>query len=78
MGFIAWIREKKEQRRIAALQRNKPWVYRQTYIRCGKPGCHCATSVGHGPYWYADQHVAGRTRTRYIGKVLPSDVRHDD
>ena len=22
------------------------------YVRCGKKGCHCERSRGHGPYWY--------------------------
>jgi hypothetical protein len=29
-------------------------IYRQQYVRCGKPGCHrCPpTGPGHGPYWF--------------------------
>lgn len=38
--------------------------------RCGKPSCHCASGEGHGPYWYAYFHEAGRLRSRYIGKSL--------
>lgn len=22
------------------------------WVRCGKPGCHCARGERHGPYWY--------------------------
>jgi hypothetical protein len=29
-------------------------IYRQQYVRCGKPNCQrCPpTGPGHGPYWY--------------------------
>jgi hypothetical protein len=52
-------------------------IYRQQYVRCGKPGCRrCPpTGPGHGPYWYG-YHWDYRQRTRsfYVGKTLPAGV----
>ncbi|MDP8970918.1 MAG: hypothetical protein M3N52_10585 [Actinomycetota bacterium] len=45
--------------------------YRQERVRCGR-GC---TACPHGPYWYAYWREAGRTRSQYIGRELPADVR---
>lgn len=44
---------------------------RQEQVRCGKQGC---TKCPHGPYWYAYWREKGRTRSRYVGKNLPSDL----
>lgn len=37
-------------------------------IRCGKPGCRCATdpSALHGPYFSWTRKVAGKTETRLL------------
>jgi hypothetical protein len=45
--------------------------YRQQHVRCGKACSACP----HGPYWYAYWHEGGRTRSQYIGRELPADVR---
>ena len=45
--------------------------YRQKYVRCGKD----CTACPHGPYWYASWKEGGRTRSAYIGRELPADVR---
>ncbi|MBI3537057.1 MAG: hypothetical protein HY070_05820, partial [Chloroflexi bacterium] len=29
----------------------------------------------HGPYWYAYWKEEGRTRSRYVGRVLPDKAR---
>jgi hypothetical protein len=41
------------------------------YIRCSKPGCHCANpgDPGHGPYRYRTWREAGQVRTQYLGKA---------
>jgi hypothetical protein len=52
-------------------------VYRQQYVRCGKPGCRkCPPQgPGHGPYWYGFYwDYRQRTRSFYVGKVLPPGV----
>lgn len=41
-------------------------------VRCGKANC---TRCPHGPYWYAYWKENGRTRSRYIGRVLPEKAR---
>ena len=46
-------------------------TYRSQRVRCGK-GC---ASCPHGPYWYAFWKEDGRSRSQYIGGVLPAEVR---
>jgi hypothetical protein len=41
-------------------------TYRQEWIYCGKECKKCP----HGPYWYCYWKEDGKTKTRYIGKVL--------
>ena len=50
----------------------RPVSYVLEMIRCGKPGCR---KCPHGPYWYAYWKWAGRTKKKYIGKVLPEKDR---
>jgi Family of unknown function (DUF6788) len=52
-------------------------IYRQQYVRCGKPACrHCPPhDPGHGPYWYGFYwDYRQRTRSFYVGKTLPAGV----
>lgn len=53
-------------------------TYRLQYTCCSKAKCRtCRGSrFAHGPYWFAFWTVGGRTRSKYIGKVLPSEVTH--
>lgn len=46
-------------------------TYRLQWIHCGKDRCRRL----HGPYWYAYWKSKGTTRSKYIGKKLPADVR---
>lgn len=32
----------------------------ERYIRCGKPGCNCANTPGHGPKYYLSVSYPGR------------------
>lgn len=45
--------------------------YRQQQVRCGRDCGSCP----HGPYWYAYWNEGGRSRSQYIGRELPADVR---
>lgn len=45
--------------------------YRQQAVRCGRDCASCP----HGPYWYAYWRESGRTRSQYIGSVLPGDLQ---
>ncbi len=44
-------------------------TFRYETVRCGKENC---SRCPHGPYWYAYWKEGGRTRSRYIGRTLPS------
>ena len=56
-------------------------LYKQEYVRCGKPRCRKCTEqqVGHGPYWYAYRFTKGHSIKRYVGLNLPDTVQvgHD-
>ena len=47
-------------------------TFRYETVRCGKKNC---TRCPHGPYWYAYWKEGGRTRSRYVGRVLPESAR---
>ena len=52
-------------------------IYRQQYVRCGKPTCKKCPPAGpgHGPYWYGFYwDYRQRTRSFYVGKQLPAGV----
>lgn len=48
-------------------------IFQLEWTRCGKRGCHCNVSEGHGPYWYS--YVWSKRKLRmvsaYVGRVLP-------
>ena len=47
-------------------------TYQLERVKCGKKKCkRCGRGPAHGPYWYAYWKAKGRTRTKYVGKVLP-------
>jgi len=45
-------------------------------IKCGDPSCHCMKKPEdyHGPYWYLFTKKNGKTRSKYVGKNLPTEV----
>ena len=43
-------------------------TFRYETVRCGKKNC---SKCPHGPYWYAYWKENGRTRSRYVGRLLP-------
>lgn len=47
-------------------------TFRYETVRCGKENC---SRCPHGPYWYAYWKENGRTRSRYIGRTLPTAAR---
>ena len=47
-------------------------TFRYETVRCGKTNC---TRCPHGPYWYVYWKEGGRTRSRYVGRVLPEKAR---
>ena len=46
-------------------------TYRSQFVRCGKD----CTACPHGPYWYAFWKEDGRSRSQYIGGVLPAEIQ---
>lgn len=44
-------------------------------VRCGKPGCHCATGERHGPYWFLRWRDGARQRRRYVSAEELDAVR---
>jgi hypothetical protein len=50
-------------------------TYQLEGVRCGKKNCHCVEGKPHGPYWYAYWTEGGRTKSQYVGKKLPRNVR---
>jgi hypothetical protein len=40
-------------------------------VRCGRSCVSCP----HGPFWYAYWKEGGRSRSQYIGRELPADIR---
>jgi predicted ATPase/DNA-binding SARP family transcriptional activator len=53
-------------------------TYRQQFTRCGKQRCRkCKEGSGHGPYWYAYWSSNGRTVSKYIGTVLPEQLKKE-
>jgi hypothetical protein len=50
-------------------------TYRLVLIRCGKERCRCATGIGHRSYWYVYWWEDGKTRSEYVGKKLPKEIK---
>jgi len=52
------------------------FTLRDELVRCGRKGCR---SCPHGPYRYAYWREGGRTRKKYIGKIVkPSSKQLDE
>ena len=47
-------------------------TFRYETVRCGKENC---TKCPHGPYWYVYWKENGRTRSRYVGRSLPTRAK---
>lgn len=62
----------KGRRGASSETRTMAKTYRLERVRCGKGKCRCASGEPHGPYWYAYWSEGGRTRSRYVGKKLPT------
>jgi hypothetical protein len=47
----------------------------ERYLRCGKPGCHCATGRGHGPKYYLSVSYSGRRpEMQYVSQEQKAEV----
>ena len=48
----------------------------ERYLRCGKPGCHCAQGRGHGPKYYLSiSHPHRRPELQYIPQAQQPQVQ---
>ena len=48
----------------------------ERYIRCGKPGCKCAETPGHGPKYYLSVSYPGRRPEQdYVPQKYQKQVR---
>ena len=45
------------------------------FVRCGTPGCKCATGDLHGPYYYRFWREDGRLRKVYVKRADVAAVR---
>jgi hypothetical protein len=72
MLIVAETRSASKSKGEFAMERLNGISYYQQTRKCGKEGCHCASGVEHGPYWYARD---GGDKVRYIGKDLPNDIQ---
>ncbi len=47
----------------------------ERYLRCGKPGCHCAKGRGHGPKYYLSVSYPGRRpELQYVSQEQKAEV----
>ena len=47
----------------------------ERYLRCGKPGCHCAKGRGHGPKYYLSVSYPGRRpELQYVSQAQKAEV----
>ena len=60
-------RRRRLTRRLPDLERVLRGSLVERYKKCGKPGCHCVHSKGHGPALYLSVTLApGQTRSYYV------------
>ena len=59
--------EKKVEEKVPKIKPLRGYL-REQYIKCGRSNCHCASSNGHGPYFYRVISANGRKRKEYVRK----------
>ncbi len=60
-------RRRRLTRQLPDLERLLRGSLVERYKKCGKPGCHCVHSKGHGPALYLSVTLApGQTRSYYV------------
>jgi hypothetical protein len=52
-----------------------PGSLHDSWVRCGKAGCRCASGALHGPYWRRQWRERGRTRRQYVKRTDLERVR---
>ena len=69
-------REPPEGRRLVEERPASAGTLRLEMVKCGKERCKkCERGEGHGPYWYLYFRHNGKLTSRYIGKLIPDELR---
>jgi hypothetical protein len=69
-------REPSESRQLVEERPANAGTLRLEHIKCGKKRCRkCSEGEGHGPYWYLYYRRNGKLTSRYIGKMIPDELR---
>lgn len=71
---------KKRNALVKTLQRLSPHIVRGSFIEsykpCGKPGCKCATGLGHGPkYYLVASHAGKKQKTTYVPLKYQTQIK---
>jgi hypothetical protein len=63
--------------RLAEPQPMRRGSLSERYVKCGKPGCPCASipKARHGPYYSLTRGVGGQTRSRFLRAEEAERVR---
>jgi hypothetical protein len=68
-------RRRKLLRNLPSLERVLRGSLIETFKRCGRPGCHCASGPGHGPKRYLSISTTGqRPRMGYVPNAACAEV----
>jgi hypothetical protein len=73
------LRERRRQlvRELPPLEQILRGSLTETFKRCGRPNCHCASGLGHGPKRYlVISQPGGRPRRDYVTNAAHERVVH--
>jgi hypothetical protein len=63
-------------RRVVEERPASAGTLRLEMVKCGKERCKkCERGEGHGPYWYLYFRRNGKLTSRYIGKMIPDELK---
>jgi hypothetical protein len=69
-------REPAEGRQVVEERPASAGTLRSEIVKCGKTRCRkCERGEGHGPYWYLYYRRNGKLTSRYIGKMVPEELK---
>lgn len=63
-------------RRVVEERPTSAGTLRLERVKCGKDRCKkCAEGPAHGPYWYLYFRRDGKLISKYVGKMIPDELR---
>ena len=69
-------REPVEGRQVVEERPARAGTLRSEMVKCGKARCRkCERGEGHGPYWHLYYRRNGKLTSRYIGKMVPDELK---